>query len=71
MLCPCVGFSQSAAVDDNIDDDDDDDVGLPTADSTERISREFSASPASTPGSPRPDSPHSSSSSSSRDFDVV
>lgn len=61
----------SVVVDD--DDDDDDDVGLPTADSAGRISQaDYSLSPASTPCSPRPDSPHSSSSSSSvHDFDVV
>ena len=64
------GFKGQSAVGDD-DDDDDDDVGLPTADSAGRISRDFSPSPASTPCSPRPDSPHSSSSSSSRDFDVV
>lgn len=58
------------AVGDDEDDDDDDDVGLPTADSA-GISHDFSLSPASTPCSPRPDSPHSSSSSSSQDFDVV
>ena len=65
VCCPSEGQS---AVGDDDDDDDDDDVGLPTAG---RMSRDFSLSPASTPCSPRPDSPHSSSSSSSRDFDVV
>jgi len=67
-FCP---FKGRSAVGDDDDDDDDDDVGLPTADSAGRISQDFSLSPASTPCSPRPDSPHSSSSSSSRDFDVV
>ena len=66
-----VGFGQSAVGEEDDDDDDDDDVGLPTADSAGRISGDFSLSPASTPCSPRPDSPHSSSSSSSRDFHVV
>jgi len=64
-----VGFSQSAVADDD-DEDDDDDVGLPTADSAGRLSRDYSLSPASSPCSPRPDTPQSSS-SSSRDFDVV